>query len=221
MKKFGIRMDGNETSIEESFKKYLETNESDFKYLEIGAAGTVSMKSIYEIVSENIKHNNWEIHGLDLPNGWSLDWNQIANFNHPLCLYINGIQNLARFDTFAKASLWLQSDPRKWISELKDESIDVCFIDGCHGAACVTADFKAVQSKIKKGGIVFFHDAGEPEQGTDWQGHCNEYINVRKAIIDLGLFENKLENWQFVNETNGSRKNGGDGNSCVFIKKIK
>lgn len=214
-------MDGNETSIEESFKKYLETNESDFKYLEIGAAGTVSMKSIYEIVSENIKHNNWEIHGLDLPNGWSLDWNQIANFNHPLCLYINGIQNLARFDTFAKASLWLQSDPRKWISELKDESIDVCFIDGCHGAPCVTADFKAVQSKIKKGGIVFFHDAGEPEQGTDWQGHCNEYINVRKAIIDLGLFENKLENWQFVNETNGSRKNGGDGNSCVFIKKIK
>lgn len=215
-------MNGNETFIEESFKQYLETNENDFKYLEIGAAGTVSMKSIYEIVSENIKHNNWEIHGLDLPSGWSLDWNQIANFNHPLCLYINGIQNLARFDTFAKASLWLLSDPRKWISELKDESIDICFIDGCHGAPCVTADFKAVQPKIKKGGIVFFHDAGEPEQGTDWQGHCNEYINVRKAINYLGLLETsefKLHEWEFIFETQGSRKVGGDGNSCVFVRK--
>lgn len=214
-------MNGNETPIEELFKQYLEINESDFKYLEIGAAGTVSMKAIYEIISENIKHNNWEVHGLDLPNGWSLDWNEIGKFNHPLCVYVNRIQNLARFDHLAKASLWLQSNPRKWISELKDESIDICFIDGCHGAPCVTADFKNVQSKIKVGGIVFFHDAGEQEQGTDWQGHCNENINVRKAILDLGLLENKLENWQFMHETIGSRKIGGDGNSCVFIKKIK
>lgn len=217
-------MNGNETPIEELFKQYLEINESDFKYLEIGAAGTVSMKAIYEIISENIKHNNWEVHGLDLPNGWSLDWNEIGKFNHPLCVYVNEIQNLARFDHLAKASLWLQSNPRKWISELKDESIDICFIDGCHGAPCVIKDFEAVKSKIKKNGIVFFHDAGEPEQGTDWQGHCNEHINVRKAVNDLGLLdssESKLHGWEFIFEAQGSRKIGGDGNSCVFVKKKK
>lgn len=217
-------MNGNETPIEELFKQYLEINESDFKYLEIGAAGTVSMKAIYEIISENIKHNNWEVHGLDLPNGWSLDWNEIGKFNHPLCVYVNEIQNLARFDHLAKASLWLQSNPRKWIFELKDESIDICFIDGCHGAPCVIKDFEAVKSKIKKNGIVFFHDAGEPEQGTDWQGHCNEHINVRKAVNDLGLLdssESKLHGWEFIFEAQGSRKIGGDGNSCVFVKKKK
>ena len=217
-------MNGNETPIEELFKQYLEINESDFKYLEIGAAGTVSMKAIYEIISENIKHNNWEVHGLDLPNGWSLDWNEIGKFNHPLCVYVNEIQNLARFDHLAKASLWLQSNPRKWIFELKDESIDICFIDGCHGAPCVIKDFEDVKSKIKKNGIVFFHDAGEPEQGTDWQGHCNEHINVRKAVNDLGLLdssESKLHGWEFIFEAQGSRKIGGDGNSCVFVKKKK
>lgn len=224
MKKFGIRMDGNESSIENTITAYLsESKYPDFKYLEIGAAGTVSMKAIYEIISENIRHNEWEVHGLDLPNGWSLDWQQIQNFNHPLSIYINGNKSMSRFDYLSKASLWLESDPRQWISNLKDESIDICFIDGCHGAPCVMKDFEAVKSKVKKNGIVFFHDAGEPEQGTDWQGHCNQYINVRKGIDDLGLLESsnaKINGWQFMFESQGSRKIGGDGNSCVFVRKI-
>lgn len=230
-RKFGIRMDGNQHEIESVIKKYVTDNymlveyvpdlSKKFKYLEIGAAGAVTMKSIYEIVKECFPphfNDSFEILGLDLPNGWSLDMNSISKFEHPLGIYRDGLP-MENTDRNANAKIYLESNPRKWISRLENESIDICFIDGCHGAPCVKADFEAIKSKIKKGGIIFFHDAGEPEQGTDWQGHCDEFINVRQALKDLELFNTGPE-WEFLFETQGTRKIGGDGNSCVFIKKI-
>lgn len=223
-RKFGIRMAGNEIDIENIFQNYLLNHgckpfdEVPFNYLEIGAAGTVTMKSIYEIVKSYIKHDRWQIMGLDLPNGWSLDWSTINSFAHPLNIIKE--DDKKSYIPNSHASLYLQSNPREWIAALPDESIDICFIDGCHGKRCVLEDFRAVESKIVKGGIIFFHDAGVPEQGTDWQGHCQENINVRQAIEELGLLNGTNKQWKFLFETNGSRKIGGDGNSCIFIEKL-
>lgn len=216
-RKFGIRMAGNESMIEETIKNYINNNHYDkYKYLEIGAAGAVTMKTIYEIFLENTE--NFEINGLDLPNGWSLDWSTINSFSYPLNIFNDG--NLTHgSNKNEKANIYLESNPRKWLSNLQDGSLDICFIDGCHGKACVKADFEAIQSKIKKGGIVFFHDAGAPEQGTDWQGHCGENINVREGLQELGLLTSS-EKWKFIGEAEGTRKIGGDGNSCVFIQKL-
>ena len=74
------------------------------------------------------------------------------------------------------------------------------------------------------GGYVLFHDCGLEEIGTDWQGHCNENINVRKALVDLGLLETVTRNgWKFVVELSGTRKTNNDpngGNSLAIFQKI-
>ncbi|RTK98841.1 MAG: class I SAM-dependent methyltransferase [Proteobacteria bacterium] len=226
-RKFGIRMAGNEIDIEKTIKQYIANRkDTNFTYFEIGAAGCVTMKSIYEIIKENIDCNYWHVYGLDLVNGWSLDWNTINSFGDVLGVIKNGVYekpaNATEHESLTRhATLILDDNPRAYTqTAFSDESIDICFIDGCHGKKCVIEDFKAVESKIKKGGIVFFHDAGVPEQGTDWQGHCGENINVREAIKELGLLDNSRYGWQFMFETNGTRKIGGDGNSCVFVRKL-
>ena len=99
-----------------------------------------------------------------------------------------------------------------------NKDIDICFIDGCHGYECVKNNFLNVDKFIKKGGYVIFHDAGEPEQNSDYQPHCGENINVRQAILDLGLLNNHPR-WEFIKETDGTRKFGADGNSCIIVRK--
>jgi hypothetical protein len=217
MKRFGIATNGLEQYFEDIFKNYfLNYKGEEFSYLEIGAAGCLSLKSFYEIIKENF-NKKVDVVGLDLTNGWSLEWNQIQAFGHPLSIIekgklVNGINS--------DVKLILEDDPRLWISNYyKNESLDICFIDGCHGSKCVTKDFNTVSSKIKKNGIVFFHDSGKSETGTDWQHHCEEFINVRKAILDLGL-DGSNKDWKFINDIEGSRARGSDGNGLWIIQKI-
>ena len=214
MKKFGIRTEGLEQIFEDTIVNYLKESERiDFTFLEIGAAGCVSLKSFYKIIKENINH--FVIIGLDLCDGWSLDWSTILSFEDL------GIRQEEEIKRNTKNNVWLQltNEPREWIQQhFIGASLDVCFIDGCHGSKCVTEDFNIVSPKMKSGGIVMFHDSGEEETGTDWQGHCNEYINVRKAILDLGL-DGKNEEWEFIADIKGSRANGGYGNGLWIVQK--
>ena len=75
--------------------------------------------------------------------------------------------------------------------------IDVAFIDACHCRTCAREDFLAVEKWMEPGGIVIFHDAGEAEQTKDKIPVCNEGIDVRYALNELGLFENKRVGWTF------------------------
>lgn len=75
--------------------------------------------------------------------------------------------------------------------------ISVAFIDACHGKPCVMADFIAVEKHCEIGSVVIFHDADQKDQGGDMQPHCQEPINVRNALIELGLLENKRPGWEF------------------------
>jgi hypothetical protein len=216
--KFGIRMDGNEQNIQSLLTNYITNSPGEFSYLEIGAAGCVSLNAVKTIVSSAINHLNWQVVGLDLQNGWSLDWSTISSFEG---LKVN-TSNLTD-DNF---QLVLSEDPRAFVrGHYLPQSIDICFIDGCHGKNCVIADFENIEPYIKPGGIVFFHDAGEIEQGTDWQGHCQEFINVRSAIAALNLLP--LEGrtfrpgWRFIGESAGTRMCGGEGNNCIFVQKLK
>ncbi len=215
----GIRTDGIEQEIENLIINYIQLSGYDeFRFLEVGSAGGLTLKAVYEIVQENIKHENWRIDGLDMIGGWSLDMEQIEKFGYPLGVYKNGLREPTLTVKDEKAFLWLEDDPRKWIWELKDNSIDICFIDGCHGL-CAIRDFLAVESKIKSEGLVLFHDIGVLEQGSDWQEHCKEFINVRHHLHDLGLFDNQRDFWKFVKEIPGSRMWGGDGNSVGVFQK--
>lgn len=101
-------------------------------------------------------------------------------------------------------------------------TIDLAFIDGCHGKNCVRGDFELVEPFIEPGGHVIFHDAGYRDQGTDWQPHCQERINVRAALAELKLiaagpaYQPRL-GWECVTEWIGDKKRGG--NSCVVVRK--
>ena len=67
-------------------------------------------------------------------------------------------------------------------------------------------------------GLVFFHDIGTEETGTDPQAGGG-FIEVRPAVEKLGLFNGSRKGWKFLKELSGSRKWGGDGNSLgIFIK---
>lgn len=75
--------------------------------------------------------------------------------------------------------------------------ISVAFIDACHGKPCVMADFIAVEKHCEVGSVVIFHDADPKDQGGSFQVHCQEPINVRAALIELGLLDNKRPGWEF------------------------
>jgi hypothetical protein len=220
MKKFGIRTDGIEIKIENLFKNYLDNNKDDFKYYEIGAAGCITLKAITDIVAENIQHDNWLVDGLDLINGYSLNWDEINSVfnNKTLQVFIDGINNLNYLKP-PKTRLLLWENPRSYTETLKDDSLDIVFIDGNHNKQNVTEDFLSIDSKVKKNGLVLFHDFSKYEQNTDPQVGGG-FIEVRSACENLGLLSNSRNNWVFIEEISGSRAWGGDGNGVGVFKKL-
>lgn len=85
------------------------------------------------------------------------------------------------------------------------------FIDGCHGAACVKADFLGAERVIAPGGVVVFHDTDIGCQGIHFQDHCKTGIDARKAVIDLGLLDGSRKGWKVLAETTGDKSRGGHG----------
>lgn len=220
MRKYGIRQSGNEQAIEKIFVDYLKDfNGNNFYYLEIGCASCESMNSIYDIIGENAREGLcWTVNGLEISDWVKIDWCVKERFKHPLSIYLNGKKYGNSPDS--NAILCAEDNPREWISKLPDESIDICFIDADHGYTSVQSDFLAVESKIKKNGILWFHDFCVLSQMTDWQNYSQDFINVRRACADLGLMDNKRNGWIFLGENLASRFVNGDGNGIGIFKKI-
>lgn len=220
MKKFGIRTDGIEVEIENIFKNYLSQNEDDFKYYEIGSAGCITLRAITDIVIENIKHKNWLVDGLDLVNGYSLNWTEINSVfdKKSLQVFTEGMSSISYLNA-PKTRLLLWEDPRTYTKSLTENSLDIVFVDGNHNKFNVTEDFLSVESKVKKNGLVLFHDFCQYEQDTDPQVGGG-FIEVRSACEGLGLLNNTREGWNFIKEIPGSRAWGGDGNGVGVFKKI-
>jgi len=219
MKQFGIRMDGCEVGIETLLKETINNSVGDFNYLEIGVAECKTLLAATQIILENKENKNFNIIGLDLPNcGYVID-----NLKH----ISTNFEKTCRFSLIFDSpitqsngvSLILNNNPRQEIIPNLGYEFDFVIVDACHGRKCVMEDFLAIENKTKKGGVVLFHDTGIEEQGTDWQSHCHENINVRQALIDLGLWNQERVGWKVLKHINGTRTTGGDGNSCAaFIK---
>jgi len=221
MKKFGIRTDGIEEEMEKLFIDYLNTNNNNFKYYEIGCAGCITLKAITDIVKENIKHNNWLVEGIDLSKESSMNWQEVNSvFSlQTLQIFNNGLNNVNYLNP-PKTRLLLWENPREYTKSLNNESLDIVLIDGNHNEINVTEDFISIEDKVKQNGLVLFHDFSEPEQGTDPQAGGG-FIEVRRACEKLGLINNTRTGWSFVKEIKGSRSWGGDGNGVGVFKKIK
>jgi hypothetical protein len=224
-REYGIRMGGNEYEFEKLFSSYIsqKQNQETFSYLEIGIANGKTFKCISDIVKENnINDAKLFFLGIDVKEGYMAEAKE-WHLRYGDFLNVITIEN--ENDNYEEAlkenhANFIICEANKFLKNFLNREIDICFIDGCHGYECAKNNFLNIEQKIKKGGFVIFHDAGFLEQGSDYQHHCNDFINVRKAIKDIGLLDNKYQNWSYVKETQGSRKIGLDGNSCSIFKKL-
>lgn len=220
-RKWGIRLDGCGKPLEDILRQHLAQYPSDRPYtaIEVGSAGCTTLRAFRDIISEARQQAPWRVIGFDLPPGkaWSLDMEEVRS---------NGVENILMAAPFApplnQMSLILTDSPRLYIEDEFPMPIDFAFIDGCHGK-CAGRDFVALEKKVVPGGVVVFHDYGEIEQGTDFQQHCREFINVRTYVHRLGLAtpcNEPRKGWRFVGEIPGSRVGGfGDGNSCAVVQR--
>lgn len=220
MKKFGIRTQGTEIELENLLAEYIRNSKDFFKYYEIGCAGCITLRSVTDIIKENVTHNNWIVEGIDLSKDSSLNWNEINSVFNQLTLqvFVNGINSvnyLSNFEPKTKLLLW--DNPREYSQSLPENSIDIALIDGNHNFENVTKDFLSIENKIKINGLVIFHDFGPQEQNTDPQAGGG-FIEVLKAVKELGLFERN--DYKFIKEIKGSRYFGGDGNSFGVFQRV-
>ncbi len=227
MKKFGIRMNGCEEELEKLLKQhYLAFKEKvrwDYNLVEIGTAGATTLKAFYDILLENSwDGDRFRAIGFDLPNGYTFNWKEVHNnLNNGFFYAQDGlIKDIPIIPT--RVPSIILCDGRKYMKNHWQFPIHFCLIDGSHCFTCVQLDFQAIERFVAPKGLVIFHDAGLEEQGTDHQD-CEHggFIEVRKAIENLGLFDNKRPGWKFLGMIDGNRKSGGEGNSIAIFEKEK
>lgn len=207
-------MNGNEAAFLKYIQNRVEEGEcNDFNYLEIGVAEGHTMAGVCEFL-KGLDKKRWRVIGVDIPNGWSFN---IDSIHRNLDKY--GLHFVENYDTnviyhfgYGPFLATPQGGSREFM-HLLPIGFDFVFIDGCHGYNCVRRDFLNVSKRMRKGGVVAFHDANESCQGIHIQPCCQEGINVRKALKDLGLLDGKCEGWEFLEETNAEM-------ACVFVKKL-
>jgi SAM-dependent methyltransferase len=98
-------------------------------------------------------------------------------------------------------------------------------IDGCHCANHAMLDFLHYGQKLKKRGLILFHDTNPDTQGKiDYQGHGprdNPDMNIatRKAMALLGLADGSLKGWRPFLDRPGELIIGGvTGGITIFQK---
>lgn len=214
MSKLGFNMDGVETAFYQHIELALAFKEPGFpfRYYEIGIAEGKTLLAVADFLEA--KGVQFYCTGVDLLNGPFFKATEfIRNCRHTFCIRTSGA-------IVERVNVVL----------IQDKRLEPCpnqhfvLIDGCHGAPCVEADFLSVAPFVAKGGIVAFHDACKEDQGSDYQDHCKQPINVRYALGNLRLlyplFAGGLAGWKFLGEAHGDKQATPKGNGFAFFQKI-
>jgi len=172
--KLGILMEGGENLFLSCVAQAMR--ESTPSYLEFGVAYGETILGVWEH-TKDIEHRR--VYGIELSD-WA-SWNEIQS----------------RMSDKDNAFI-IPGKSTEVLVHWPFGKLGAVLIDACHGKPCVMADFLAVEPHVTEGGIVMFHDAGRKEQGVDLQPHCNQPINVRAAIDELGLWTNERQGWEYV-----------------------
>ncbi len=226
MKRMGIRLGGCEEPLEKLIRDHVAfiAQEPTYPYtlIEIGSAGCVTLRAFRDILHES-GITNWRAVGFDLTldKAWSVNMDEVRqSFAGVMGSIVPEPDSISLSHT-EHMYLTLLDDPRTYLRDSFHLPIDFAFIDASHGKSA-GYDFLAIESKVTHGGLVVFHDYGEPEQGTDWQTHDREFISVRSYVHRLGLASpcnTPRKGWRFVGEIKGSRHWGGDGNSAAVVQR--
>jgi hypothetical protein len=226
-KSFNMR--GTEIVFEEMLTKAYESVRSyaPFHYLEIGIAkGDTILEVSKHLQLLGERHPSCT--GLDLIGG-------VYFRADPFILRATGERLTVRIETaFPHGKQLLPSGGIRIIlgypdteHQLEHQSIHFALIDGCHGCPCVMRDFLLIEEAIAIGGIVAFHDAGLDEQGTGHQPHCNEPLNVHKALVNLRLitrdFKDTRPGWRYLRSVDGDKSPGNaelNGHGFAFFQRL-
>lgn len=229
----GIRMSGCEAPLENLIKQHSALLPPDHVYtlVEVGSAGCVTLRAFSDILRE-ARGDKWRAVGFDLTldKAWSVNMDEVRQSFDGLPWQVYD-ENTARswsgdLSGISGMALVLMANPRLYLADPVRPGgfpypIDFAFIDASHGKSS-GLDFLAVEDKVAPGGLVVFHDYGEPEQGTDWQHADREFISVRTYVHRLGLNQPcnaTRKGWRWVGEIKGSRHWGGDGNSAAVVQR--
>jgi hypothetical protein len=190
-------MEGNDVAFEKALARAMRDTSIfswPFVVVEIGTASAGTTKGIAAFVEyayglaspqESVPY---EIHTFDIPDGWSFFQKDVEAAQK---IYPSITSHV--LPGGGRAAL---EDP-SWTRR-----IGFAFIDGCHGAPCAKADFEAVERHSVIGTVVVFHDTNVRCQGMHLQPHCQTGIDVRNALLQLGLLNNTRPGWTMIEETN-------------------
>jgi hypothetical protein len=211
----GFSMDGLEPSIERLIRSYIWPRFKDaITYVEIGIGHGGTLGGIAEMLKNCPPPCRWRVIGVELPEGYSFCRDNVyrsAQTRHIPIQFIEDFGGSKLGPQWNAITVYL-CDSQRFFPCYWDDCISLALIDGCHGRACVMADFLNIKKFIEPGGVVMFHDYGEEEQGLP-QTHCR-LLDVRGACAEL--FENN-EQWKFVAEWIGDKQKAG-ANMGVFRK---
>ena len=196
---WGICFAGNESAFCDALDAALTTNaRAPFIYAEIGIGHGDTIRAVSDYLAQS--GIDFEINGVDLP---TMQGQPVApeNYQHKDRIKFH----LIGADDFFK----------RW--QKAGTTADFIFIDGCHGAPCVKADFLNAEKIIKPGGVVAFHDTDPGCQDIHMQPHCQTGIRAREAVHSLGLLDDTRPGWKKIGETTGNKTLQGHG--CLFVQR--
>jgi hypothetical protein len=213
-KKMGIRLDGCEDEFERILRETARKFD-EFNALEIGTAGGTTLRAMSEIILETKGAGNWRCIGTDLERGFNDNQAPLQqNFGNSLLV------GDSSFIVPFRVPALIIGDAKEYIKKI-DFPLHFVHQDSCHCLTHTKEDFLAVEPYIVKNGIILFHDACLISQGTDHQ-HNGHFIEVRQALVELGLLDNKRVGWEIVTEIKGTRteENVWGGHGCAVFRKI-
>lgn len=113
------------------------------------------------------------------------------------CIY-TGIDNLQDQEPrvfFPDDAKLILGDSHIVYTRIPEHSQHLIIFDGNHSYPYVIMDFFCYQDKVKYDGYLMFHDTGshikpfKDYQKTGDKSHPDSHISVRKALMDIGLFD--------------------------------
>lgn len=223
MRKLGIRYEGAEEGFEQTLRDVLDCGWDEFNAIEIGSAGCATLRAIYDIIKDVRGDLPFRVIGVDIPQGLQNEIKEIQK-NYPSELIIQNLIEIgnAKLSITPNVTNLLISDGVTLLKNNWNLPIHFAHIDALHCFCHSTQDFLAIEPHVVKNGIVVFHDTCPISQGKDLQ-HDNLYIDVRRAITELGLLNNTRPGWELVREIQGTRTetNEWGGHGCSVFRKIK
>lgn len=204
MRQFGYSMGGTEGAIEERVNRIIKRF-GRLDYVEVGIGEGQTMLAVSDIASE--QSAPWCIVGIDLLNGRHFNPHKYLNNSHRNITISNSPCKI--YD--GSISVWLSGSPHS-ICYIPFP-IGYALVDACHCKDCTIADFLQVEKKVREGGIVAFHDAGEKDQVDEPQCRPDRGIRVIEAMKELGLLDGSRPGWRLDHEASGDR-------STVFFEKV-